>query len=660
MISSQRFAGGLAGFTSLLVASAFSAPSALADTVKAEISTPLPTYQVSSNGSSYHQVQGSIGSAAFSVTADAEVAGQVTSVSYDALARATGAAGGPFVFTSQADARTFSGTFHKVESLVGAYQPSPAELVAACNNLADGLRSQGKSDSEIFGQDRQLDLTITVAPDASFSGPSGFSNAPQLVSETTSITCMEWAGAVGFAKPASITATDGVSDSHLTLIEQYGPSGMCEIILSGVITTTSANMEVRFQYEHFDGKKSEVRTVTTDHSKTAMFSHKYTVPNQDGPEGGSVKMVGVSPTFTSNTAAYSMDCSESGPTGIQAASLPEVSLAGTQTGQIEVGGQYCPTGLLLRGKIQGKGGNIAGQAFFVGPGYASPHHDYQVGGSQTVVIEDTMPLTWEAEPLQSFATGNAPPAAKSQTVTAGFNIMGTNNTEIANVPQRTFTVTCSTTPPPVGHGGGGFAAPSGVPASMPANPAMAVPANPPEASRPSRAAPGRQGTQTPAPPARTPPVRPIEAANPDPETAAPGPEPRAIPVPAQRSTPDRRAPAPEPATEADPPATPENPQQPQSGLLQHELTHTVQQGAGASSSRGGVQLQQRPSPANPALPEVDDEVLAALESGSYSVSGKYVVVAVRHRQPVRLREGAYRSKSGRAFRITGGRFIAGD
>ena len=66
MINSLRFASGPAGFTFLLIAGAFVTGPALADTVKAEIGTPLPTYKVLSNGSSYHQVQGNIGSVDFS------------------------------------------------------------------------------------------------------------------------------------------------------------------------------------------------------------------------------------------------------------------------------------------------------------------------------------------------------------------------------------------------------------------------------------------------------------------------------------------------------------------------------------------------------------------------------------------------------------------
>ena len=552
MNGSTRYAR-VAACALAFIGSAFVALPALADTVEGDIATPLPTYQVLSNGSSYHQVQGGAGAVAFSVTADAEVAGQVTSVRYDVTAQAAGSAGGPYAFTPKFDVRTFSGKFHKKETLAGSYQPAEAELVAACNNLADGLRAQGRSDGEIFGQDRQLAMDVSVAPSATFSGPSGFMDPPQLLTETTSITCLKWGGAVGFAKPAPMKAVDGVSDAHLTLIEQYGPSGMCEIILSGVITTTSADMEVRFQYEHYDGKKSNVETVTTDHSKTAMFSHKYTVPNQDGPEGGSVRMVGVSPSFTSNAAAYAMNCSEGGPGAMQAALLPEVSLTATQTGQVMVGGQYCPTGLLLRGRIEGKGGAISGQAFFVGPGYASQHHPWQVGGNQAVVVEDVVPLAWTAAPAQAMATPNAVPQAKTQTVTAGFNLLGTNNTEIAHVPQRNFTVTCSMTPPSVVHGAGGFT-PGQAPASAQrASPAMALPGSMPGA------APARKRS-APAAPTRTAPAGPVQrtprtpatppSATPEPETNSPPRGPGMEPVqraPAPSSRPAARPEAPAPA-----------------------------------------------------------------------------------------------------------------
>jgi hypothetical protein len=62
-----------------------------------------------------------------------------------------------------------------------------------------------------------------------------------------------------------------------------------------------------------------------------------------------------------------------------------------------------------------------------------------------------------------------------------------------------------------------------------------------------------------------------------------------------------------------------------------------------------------PPSANPFMPEVDDEVLVAIENGDYSFSGDYVVVAVRHRASVRLRPGQYRTPGGSTLSIGNGR-----
>lgn len=59
------------------------------------------------------------------------------------------------------------------------------------------------------------------------------------------------------------------------------------------------------------------------------------------------------------------------------------------------------------------------------------------------------------------------------------------------------------------------------------------------------------------------------------------------------------------------------------------------------------------------VPEVDDEVLIALQSGKYRASGKYLIVSVPHRNPVVLEDGDYRTRSGGRFRVRHGRFIAG-
>ena len=151
---------------------------------------------------------------------------------------------------------------------------------------------------------------------------------------------------------------------------------------------------------------------------------------------------------------------------------------------------------------------------------------------------------------------------------------------------------------------------------------------------------------------------------------------------------------------------PVEPPRPQPAAADHELTHTVQQGQGmavesAAREQRGVRHQQgrvitdadynaspsgtppsragvrdgtsntvlvsekpaapapagdgAPASANPFIPEVADEVLVAMENGDYSFSGDYVVVAVRHKAPVRLRAGQYRTPGGSILSIGNGR-----
>jgi hypothetical protein len=57
------------------------------------------------------------------------------------------------------------------------------------------------------------------------------------------------------------------------------------------------------------------------------------------------------------------------------------------------------------------------------------------------------------------------------------------------------------------------------------------------------------------------------------------------------------------------------------------------------------------------IPEVGDEVLVALQSGSHTVRGEVVVVTIG-RRTVELRDGQYRTRSGTTFAIHESRFVA--
>lgn len=507
---SRTFSKRLALVTvSALVFGFTQADPARADSVVAEISNSLPVFEVIGNGSDYTQLTGAAPSGlAFSVVADAEIGGQVRSVSYSAAGSVTGAFPGPYELPTHNDSRSFSGFFHRKETLVGNYPIEAADLVAACNYQAASLRALGYGNDEVFGEDRQLTLTVNVMPDASFSLASPFMDqVPD--SESTQVICRKWSGMVGFSPPAQIAAEEGVIDSSLTLIEQYGQSGLCKVVLSGVVRSTSANMEVKFRYEHHDGKKSDVKTVTTDASKTAFFSHDYAIPNEPGPEGGSIRIVGVSPSFTSDSEAYSMNCSEPGATGFQVSKLPTLELGAMPGGSVQIGSQVCPTELRLRGTITAQGGgSFGGQAFFVGPGYASAHHPWEVSNSQVAVVEDVMPLEWDTDFGLMLEGGDGDAPLKTQTVVAGFNVMGSDNTEIANVPQKSFNVGCRRLPGPAMQGGGFTAGAGGdTPTKPAASPLLAQPAingNAPTGTLPGRTTPAAGQQQTLQAPAAAP------------------------------------------------------------------------------------------------------------------------------------------------------------
>lgn len=68
-------------------------------------------------------------------------------------------------------------------------------------------------------------------------------------------------------------------------------------------------------------------------------------------------------------------------------------------------------------------------------------------------------------------------------------------------------------------------------------------------------------------------------------------------------------------------------------------------------------MGHQPSPSGVWLPEVDDEVLVAFQSGGYDERGESAVVSVRGR-PLELKDGRYRTRSGKTFTIRKGRFVA--
>ena len=334
-------------------------------------------------------------------------------------------------------------------------------LVGACNQLATVLRGQGVPDSEIYGEDRVLQVSVWAR--GSMSTTSTFSVPPNIDGVEVDLVCKKWAGSTVPSGPDQVVLEDGVTRADLTLSETSNLVGACKVTLQTQIETTQANMPVRFRYVHGSGVQSDVKEVTTSAAKVALTSHTYDIPNGRGREKGSIRIVGVNPEFTSNRVRYDMNCVEQAANDYQIARPPTAHMQGRPTGKKTVRGQHCPTHLQLQGKVQGRGDDTTGKALFFGPGVLSPLESFSIGGNESETIGYRHRLTWAAQGPQLAAPGGGPMPLMTQTVQVGFRVVANNNVEITSVPQRSFSLSCEHPPGPMDGAPGGLSGNGTVP-----------------------------------------------------------------------------------------------------------------------------------------------------------------------------------------------------
>ncbi len=425
---------------------------ALADSADANI-THLVTKQISvnSNGSSYTSIEGlATLTADVRIQVDAEVSGRVKS--WRVWLGLSNGEGDHVQFQSQGVSK-FYGAFERPRRVdrterVTVHAVVWQDFVAArCNELADGLRAQGMADSAIFGQDRPLELGVTVHFDTSitgvgfyFVGAKPWEDVPK-----TQVICKKWAGAAipqagtGFAVTPSKVVNKGLS-----IYEQYGITGVCKIRLDGWITTDQKNVEVRFRYRNQEGKTSKVWTVNTGDNKTATFSHWYNIQDNGFSQGGIelaetgfVRMIGVSHDFKSDWAEYTMECTEGGPQTLATNLPPTVTLKAVPQGKVMVHGRICPETVKLVAVLEGRG-NVSGQMVFFGTAFFSQKYDYSIKPGQKVLRGADADLRWNNVPAPVQA--NAPLTQSRQ---FGLNVTDQDGKVIASVPQHAFLFGCS-------------------------------------------------------------------------------------------------------------------------------------------------------------------------------------------------------------------------
>ena len=341
--------------------------------------------------------------------------------------------------------------------------------VNACNANAGKLRNQGKGNTYIFDNEYTLEANTyyshkisyvsisdpwTYADPAESSGSSSPKNAK--------IVCMKWGGAQTPQSANDLQAAVNVTRSSLTILETVTANGACKVNLSGMIETSATNAKVKFRYEHTNGNKSEVHTVTTDHSKTAFFSYKYDVPNNpNGGEAGSIRIVGVSPKFESAWKTYDMECNNPAPQGLQALTIPEVKLNMGPGKTIMVDGQICPSAVLLHAQVA-TGSAFSGKGLFLGDGFFTAPQDIEVPANQVKHVFGKRDLNWDqkSNPANTFAApsnGGKPPM-KTQKVRIGFNLTNKDGKIVAQASQDWYSITCKEPAlnPNIPHANGGL------------------------------------------------------------------------------------------------------------------------------------------------------------------------------------------------------------
>jgi hypothetical protein len=275
-------------------------------------------------------------------------------------------------------------------------------MVSACNSHADALRSQGRSNSEIFGQDRQYQIAVHGGLEYENSGIAG-TPLPQEVRgwesyRKVTLICQR---DDGLDPPAASVVSQAILVAQAARGTTGG--GKCELQLSGSIIGETPNLDVTFVYVDDKGKQSDLKKVTTEADGDIGFKHDY--PLSDGIESGKIRIVGQSHPFTSNWAAFESDCV--GPAQDVATVLPPKaeSLKFFEHDVVMHRGLLCPAQIVVVGTLKGRG-KLTGGVALLAAGLPKALAQYSIENDEEFHIEGEHTLSWgptQAQQTVKFA-----------------------------------------------------------------------------------------------------------------------------------------------------------------------------------------------------------------------------------------------------------------
>ncbi|GEM_PF-690419 len=182
------------------------------------------------------------------------------------------------------------------------------QAVLMCNMLAGHLRDQGKTNAQIFSEDRWVQFKINVEYEVDANGPGSKKqiweySPPKMLK----VRCSRFKGS-SIPTPGKLQDVLRVVKATMQLKEVALPNGVCRIDTTTAIVANRANAVVRYRFVDDKGNKSKVFTTKTKNNRIAVVKHAWDIPNGPGTEQGWIRIVGVAPVFKTDDMPYSMQC----------------------------------------------------------------------------------------------------------------------------------------------------------------------------------------------------------------------------------------------------------------------------------------------------------------------------------------------------------------
>ena len=276
-----------------------------------------------------------------------------------------------------------------------------SHLVDYCEQQAADLRQGGLSDQAIFAQDRPLEVGLNPALQYDMNGIGGGYDASGLGGGWDVLKKMTVVCKASKSNPQRLptadngpTRKDPVLESlSLLVIEKGSLSGACSLQLAGTVKTKEPNTEAKFRFESDDGRKSDVKTVTTGSVATRQYAYDYPL-SPGGTKTGKIRVVAVGENVASDWKDYEVNCGSSAQDVATLLPPKAIDVEIIPTGEeIVHRGYACPATAKIYGVLKGRGKSKGGAALFAG-GKLNTLAQYDVQDDESVVIQGDYTFDW--------------------------------------------------------------------------------------------------------------------------------------------------------------------------------------------------------------------------------------------------------------------------